>query len=152
MQAKVKISPRFIGTCILVIIGVTFIGLVGWLQFGPENNVRMWLDNTTINQGDPVKLYMRNLGSKKIFYGYSYSVFRTYENGTIIRQKIGPANENWAFPAVGIESHFFDTFSQKIYTDYEPGDYYVVKEYSILDENNELKDVTYTRKLYFTIE
>ncbi len=104
----------------------------------------MWLDKTTINQNDPMKLYIRNLGSKRITYGYSYSIFRIYENGTAKQQHYGPADENWAWAAVGIYGIPFFTFSQELYTDYEPGEYYIEKHYRATGSK-------YIRKLYFTI-
>lgn len=101
-STKVRITIRFIGVILLTIIGVTIVGMYLWVQVGPENNVTMWLDKTMINQNDPMKLYVRNLGSKRITYGYSYRMFRIYENGTAKQQRYGPADENWAWPAVGI--------------------------------------------------
>jgi hypothetical protein len=143
-STKVRITIRFIGVILLTIIGVTIVGMYLWVQVGPENNVTMWLDKTTINQNDPMKLYVRNLGSKRITYGYSYRMFRIYENGTAKQQRYGPADENWAWPAVGIYGIPFGTFSQEIYTDYESGEYNIEKQYWVTG-------VEYTRRLHFTI-
>ena len=133
---------RFIGTIILVLFGMSLVGGYTWLKYGPENNVRMWLDKKTVQRDEPVKLYIRNLGSKSIGFGTPYYIYRIHENGTTTCM-----NSDWVWAAVGIRLMPFGTYSKKIKTDFDPGDYYVEKNYHI-EQNN----VQYKRRMYFTIE
>ena len=91
---KVEITPRFIGVLLLIIVGVTITGMYMWLQVGPENNVRMWLDKTEVERDGSLKLSIWNLGSKSIGYGSSYLVVRLNENGTETEM-----NPDWAWAA-----------------------------------------------------
>ncbi len=133
---------RFTGTVILVLLSMSIVGGYTWLNYGPEHNVRMWLDKKTVQRNEPMKLYIRNLGSKRIGYGTPYYIYRINENGTTTYM-----NRGWVWAAVGIEILPFGTWSQNISTDFDPGEYYVEKKYNIGDIKPK-----YTRRMYFTIK
>ena len=137
---------RFVGTIFVTLLVMSGLGVYTWFQVGPENNVRMWLDKTTIESGEPTRLKIRNLGSKQIEFGYRYEIYRVYENGTIELHTYDDDIDR-AWPAVLIGLYFPGTFSQKIDTNLDPGEYYVEKEYHL-----SYQDIHYTRKLYFTVE
>jgi hypothetical protein len=133
---------RFIGAIVLVLLGLSIVGGCTWLKYGPEHNVRVWIDKKTVQRNEPMTLYIRNLGSQRVGFGTSYSIYRLNENGTTTHM-----NRGWVWAAVGIILFPFGTWSCDISTDFDPGEYYVVKEYNI--RNIKPK---YTRKLYFTIK
>ena len=136
---------RFLGTIILTLVVMSGLGVYTWLQIGPENNVRMWLSDDTVQSGEPISLHIRNLGSIQIVFGYEYEIYRVYENGTIELHTYDDDIER-AWPAVGIGLYFSGTWSQKIDTKLEPGEYYVEKEYYF-----SYKGTHYIKKRYFTV-
>jgi len=134
---------RLVGTVILVLFGMSIVGGYTWLKYGPENNVRMWLDKTTVKGDESMTLYIRNLGSKSIGYGSQYYICRINENGTETLLKF-----EWAWTAELRMCIPFTTRTQEIYTDIAPGDYYLEKHYQI----GHLGTRQFTKRLYFTIE
>ena len=136
---------RFLGTIILTLVVMSGLGVYTWLQIGPENNVRMWLSDDKVQSGEPMSLYIRNLGSRQIVFGYRYEIYRVYENGTIELHTYDDDIDR-AWPAVLIGLYFPGTWSQKIETNLEPGEYYVEKEYYF-----SYKGTHYIKKRYFTV-
>lgn len=126
----------------IVILVVTSLG---WLLFSPENNVRMWLNHPTLGSGEPLKLYIRNIGSKQIVFGQPYYIYRIYENGTIRLHTYDESNRAWGACAYGL--HPLGTWSQVIDSDLAPGKYYLEKEYYV-----NFHSTHWTRKLYITIQ
>jgi len=91
-------------------------------------------------------LNIRNLGSKSLEIGTPYIIFREYENGAIEEFNFSSVWGNWAWAASLLCLSPFGTYSQNILTDLEPGEYFVVKEYTAEGS------VKYTKDLYFTVE
>ncbi len=135
-------AARKIGTVpiIMVIMGIS--GAYFWLQVGPKHNSRLWLDITSVSRGESLRLNIRNLGAGWIKPDLGYQMFRKDENGTV-EDMI-----KWEFASIAPmrELRFFGTYSQKINTRLEPGEYYVIKGYTVNGKGN------YSKKLYFTVE
>jgi hypothetical protein len=69
-------------------------------------------------------------------------MFREYENGTV--EDMIEWEFAWTTPMK--ELRLFGTYSQKIHTRLESGEYYVIKGYTVNGAEN------YSKKLYFTVE
>ena len=89
-----------------------------------------------------MRLNIRNLGAGGIEPDLGYQLFREYENGTV-EDMI-----KWDFAQTTPMRvlRLFGTYSQKIRTRLEPGEYYVIKGYTVNGVGN------YSKKLYFTVE
>ena len=90
-----------------------------------------------------MSLKIRNLGSKRVQFGWSYGIFRVYENGTVERDDF---DSEWGWPASLTELLPFGTYSDEIFTDLTPGNYFLEKEHYFSYQGTH-----WTRKLNFTV-
>ena len=138
---------RKIGTVLIVVVIIGISGAYLWSQVGPEHNARLWLDKTNVGPDESLTLYIRNLGSKRLGFGQSYIIFREYDNGTIEMFNFSSVwGDNWAWTLALNEMLPFGTGSHGIFTGLEPGDYYILTEYTVEGVGD------YVRTLYFTVE
>ncbi len=133
---------RKLGTVLIVAVILSMSGVGFWSLVGPEHNARLWLDKTSVSRGESLTLKIRNLGVGWIEPDLGYQLFREYENGAV-EDMI-----EWDFASIAPMKilRLFGTYSQKIHTRLEPGEYYVIIGYTVNGAGN------YSKKLYFTVE
>ncbi len=133
---------RKIGSFLIVVVILSMSGVGLWSLVGPEHNARVWLDKISVRRGESLRLNIRNLGAGWIEPDLGYQLFREYENGTVEDM----IEWEWGRIAPMRILRLFGTYSQKIHTRLEPGEYYVIIGYTVNGAGN------YSKKLYFTVE
>lgn len=133
-------------TLSLLLLSVSIIGFR--LTREPTDLVSITLDKKEVNSSEALSLRIRNFGFKSVHFGSEYEIFRVYSNGTI-KKVMFPDNFAWAASLyeTGPLSGLFGSYNQNVYFKHlEFGQYYVVKEFTIVDIGEYSKTVDFTVK------
>ncbi len=130
---------------IIVVVLVLSVGVIGFrLTRKPFDLVEITLNKRIVDQDESLTLTIHNYGFNWVQFGSIYEIYREYDNGTLRKFEF-PDNYAWT-AALGEIAPLIGSNSQKVFTNLEPGNYYVRKAFTIVGIGNFHKTASFTVK------